>query len=174
MKIFLWGMPGSGKSTVGQELAQLLNLPFYDLDYLIERHTGRTPAKWIEEDGEEDFRKQEHIILIEWNPINGLLACGGGTPCFYKQEEWMNQQGITFWLNPSIDLLLSQLAQSAENRPLLKSVNRSAVQDLMEQRQHHFAQARFTLEWVEETAPKKLAQRMVNEMQSAGLGLPSQ
>jgi shikimate kinase len=173
MKIFLWGMPGAGKSTVGRELAEFLLEPFSDLDQLIQTQTGRSPAEWIAQDGEPAFRIQEHRMLLQWTPNQGVLACGGGTPCFYNQYEWMNQQGITFWLNPSLDIIQNNLAQSKDDRPLLQTSQKKNLQDLLKQREHHYAQAQLTLKWEDQASPKDLVQRMLIQLQYAGLWRPS-
>ncbi len=173
MKIFLWGMPGAGKSAVGQQLAEFLKEPFSDLDQLIQTQTGRSPAEWIAQEGEHAFRIQERRMLLGWTPNQGVLACGGGTPCFYNQYEWMNQQGITFWLNPSLAIIQNNLAQSKEDRPLLNASHKQTLQDLLQQRKHHYAQAHLTLKWEDNASPKDLVQRMLIHLHNAGLWPPS-
>jgi shikimate kinase len=173
MRIFVWGMPGAGKTTVGKQLAELLHLPFSDLDQLIQLKSGRTPAEWIVMEGEEVFRMEEKSMLLEWKPENGVLACGGGTPCFYNQYNIMNQQGITFWLHPSLNLIRKNLSSSKEYRPLLNASQEQHLAYLLGQREQHYAQARFTLAWEVDTSPKVLAQRMITDLQNAGLWLPS-
>ncbi len=89
MRIFLIGMPGAGKSTLGQQTAIALNLDFHDLDVLIVEKTGMEITEIFRERGEEYFRKIEAKILKEvvQDQDDFVMATGGGTPCFYQNIE---------------------------------------------------------------------------------------
>ena len=83
--IFLLGFMGTGKSTWGKKWAGLYNMPFLDLDELIEQATGSTVVDIFEKEGEDFFREKETEILKSRCNVQGhIISCGGGTPCFYK------------------------------------------------------------------------------------------
>ncbi len=119
--IFLCGMPGSGKSTLGKKLASRLGIRFIDLDKAIEEQTGKSPAAWIVEDGEQDFRRIESEILQSLNTLEcSVVSCGGGTPCFNDNLNWMLLHGKVVYLDVPIGMLLQRLQQAdADERPLL-------------------------------------------------------
>lgn len=119
--IFLCGMPGSGKSTVGKKLAARLGIRFIDLDTAIEEQTGKSPAAWIVEEGEQAFRTIESEVLRALNFLEAaIVSCGGGTPCFNDNLSWMLQHGKVVYLDVPIGMLLQRLQQAdADERPLL-------------------------------------------------------
>ena len=94
-RIILIGYMGAGKTTIGRVLAKDLGLMFYDLDWYIETRMHRSVAKIFEEEGEEGFREIEHNMLHEVAEFeNVVISCGGGTPCFYDNMEYMNRQAL--------------------------------------------------------------------------------
>ncbi len=113
---------GAGKTTLGKSLSRSLNIPFYDLDHLIEEKEGKTIAQIFNELGEGAFRKLEGRYLKEFNyPDQFILSTGGGTPCFYDHLPWMNREGITIYLQLSPKSLAIRLqSATATERPLLK------------------------------------------------------
>lgn len=120
MRIFLIGMMGSGKSYCAQKIAKKLKLRAYDLDNLIEMTEDLTISEIFEEEGEEYFRKLEATIL-RWfgEKKDFVLATGGGTPCFHNNIEWMNENGITVWLNEPVEVLVERLKPEKAHRPLI-------------------------------------------------------
>lgn len=94
VRIILLGYMGSGKTTVGKALAKNLGLPFYDLDWYIESRMRKTVKQLFDERGEDGFRKVERNMLHEVAEFeNIVLSCGGGTPCFFDNMDYINQQG---------------------------------------------------------------------------------
>lgn len=122
MKIYLIGMPGSGKSTLGRKLAKELLVEFVDLDKEIERREGKSIKEIFAQSGEDYFRQIESMVLAEWSasPTNFVMATGGGTPCFYHGIEIINETGLSIFLDVSVHQLLSRLAEKTD-RPLLNS-----------------------------------------------------
>lgn len=119
-------MPGSGKTTLGQELADRLNLGFYDLDGLIENQTGHTVNLIFEKFGEEYFRKVETEVLDYF--LDGkkyfVLASGGGTPCFNGNMDKMNAAASTVFLDVEEEELVRRLSSASNfGRPLLQEKN---------------------------------------------------
>jgi len=120
MKIILVGMPGSGKSTVGKQLASHLNLPLIDLDAAIEQSAGQELKTIFTEKGEDHFRKLESQTLQRVLAGNDsfILATGGGAPCFHNGMEIINQHGVSIFLDVPIDELVARVANDT-TRPLL-------------------------------------------------------
>lgn len=124
MKIYLTGFMGSGKTHVGKHLATKLQRPFIDLDHEIERVENRDIPTIFKMEGEDYFRKIEQQILKSTiNHPNAIISCGGGTPVFFDNMEWMNTNGLTIFLDTSVDILVRRLRQEPQHRPLLQSKN---------------------------------------------------
>ena len=114
MRIFLIGFMGCGKSFIGQKLAQLAGLPFYDLDGYIESKTDMPIPQIFAQHGEPHFRALEQQHLHHFAQLNAfVLSCGGGTPCFYDNIDWINAQGISVYLNCPPELLSTRLLTDA-------------------------------------------------------------
>ena len=124
MKIFFLGFMGSGKTHWGKRVSEKLQIPFFDLDEQIMTHEEKTIPEIFSENGEEYFRLLEKDILhiITESHDNFVMACGGGTPCFYNNIDYMNSSGTTVWLNTPIDVLYQRLMKEKESRPLIKAL----------------------------------------------------
>jgi shikimate kinase len=124
MKIFLIGFMGTGKTYSGKQLSEKLNIPFFDLDEEIVKHEGKSIVEIFAERGEEYFRLLEKDVLHIITEYNNsfIMACGGGTPCYYNNIDYMNKEGISVWLNTSIDTLYKRLAHEKDKRPLIKDL----------------------------------------------------
>jgi shikimate kinase len=121
MRIFLIAYMGCGKSTVGWELAQALNLEFIDMDSYIEARNLRTIPEIFAQDGEDGFRRIEQKALQELVGFEDVvIATGGGAPCFFDNMQVMKQNGKTMYLNGSPRILAERLLQSKTERPLIK------------------------------------------------------
>lgn len=119
-RIILIGYMGAGKTTVGRELAKELGLMFYDLDWYISSRMRRTVAQLFEEHGEEGFRQIERNMLHEVAEFeNIVLSCGGGTPCFFDNMDYMNRMGDTVYLKATPEVLYAHLKMGKGVRPLL-------------------------------------------------------
>lgn len=111
---------GAGKTTVGKELAKALGLPFYDLDWYIETRMRKKVKQIFDEVGEEGFRRIEYNMLHEVAEFeNVVISCGGGTPCFFDNMDYMNQQADTIYLQATPEVLLQHLKMGKGVRPLL-------------------------------------------------------
>lgn len=123
--LFLVGMPGSGKSTIGHLLSQHLGLPFYDTDALVEASIGQSIPSIFEQEGEFAFREYERLTLnrtINKAP-KGVISTGGGTPMWHYQMQQMLRNGIVIFLDCSPEVLAKRLISEAHSRPLLATDN---------------------------------------------------
>jgi shikimate kinase len=124
MKIFLIGFMGSGKTYWGKKLSEKLNIPFFDMDEQITRSEGQSITEIFAKFGEEYFRLKEKGILsmVTENNPTFVMACGGGSPCYFNNIDYMNQSGTTIWLNTPLTVLFSRLIKEKDKRPLLKEL----------------------------------------------------
>ena len=125
MRIYLIGFMGSGKSHWGRLLSSKLTLPFFDLDKQIMDEEKKSIAEIFEEKGEEYFRmlEKEALYILTESHESFVMACGGGTPCYFNNIDYMKKQGTTIWLNCSVDCLHERLKKEKENRPLIKDLS---------------------------------------------------
>ena len=150
-RIILIGYMGAGKTTVGKALSQALGLPFYDLDWYIEERHRRTIAQIFAEKGEKGFRDIERNILHEVAEFEDVvISCGGGTPCFFDNMEYMNRQAQTVYLKASPDILFRHLKMGKVELPLLKDKTedemKQYIRDSLSTREPFYSQARYTLD----------------------------
>jgi shikimate kinase len=124
MKIYLIGMPGSGKSTLGRKLASALAIRFIDLDHEIEQNEGKVISQIFAELGEDEFRKIESNQLHAWASAQGqfVIATGGGAPCFLNGIDLINETGISIFLDVPVNELVRRLKEN-KDRPLLQSAD---------------------------------------------------
>ncbi|MBC7884540.1 MAG: shikimate kinase [Saprospiraceae bacterium] len=119
MLIFLVGMTGSGKTTLGELLAERLGISFYDTDEIIASMEDLSVDQIFEKFGEEYFRNQETELITHWKIENGVVATGGGLPCHDDLMDVMSNKGVTIHLQANIELIIERLKES-DNRPLIK------------------------------------------------------
>ena len=138
---------GSGKTTVGRALAKELSMPFYDLDWYIESRRRKTVPQIFAERGEEGFREIERYMLHEVAEFEDvIISCGGGTPCFFDNMDYLNQQGDVIWLKADPEVLYKHLLMGKTERPLLKGKSpeelMAFIRGQLEQREPFYAKAR--------------------------------
>ena len=120
--IFLIGFMGNGKTYWGKLWAAKSGLQFFDLDDLIETEEGKTITEIFEQNGEAYFRQRESAVLKTFTQkTNCIVACGGGTPCFNNNMQWMNDNGITVYLAATPDDIFKRVINEQEKRPLIKN-----------------------------------------------------
>lgn len=124
MIVYLIGFMGAGKSTIGKYAARHTGLEFVDLDEVIAEKAQKSVSQIFEESGEAGFRELERVALHEISITrdNVLISCGGGTPCFFDNMDWMNAHGETVYLDLSAARLSIRLKNSQTERPLLKTI----------------------------------------------------
>ncbi len=150
-RIILIGYMGSGKTTVGRALAKDLGMPFYDLDWYIESRMRKTVKQIFDERGEEGFRIIERNMLHEVAEFeNVVISCGGGTPCFFDNISYLNQQGETVYLKCTPEVLHKHLSMGKTVRPLLLNKTpeevKGYIQEQLQQREPYYSQAKHTVD----------------------------
>ena len=150
-RIILIGYMGAGKTTVGRALSKAMGLPFYDLDWYIESRMHKTIPQIFAERGEEGFRLIERNMLHEVAEFeNIIISCGGGTPCFFDNMEYMNGQGDVIYLKASPDVLYKHLLMGKTERPLLKNKTPEQliafIKEQLEIREPYYTKAKHVLD----------------------------
>ncbi|MCH5228674.1 MAG: shikimate kinase [Muribaculaceae bacterium] len=144
MRLFITGYMASGKTTFGKALANKLEIPFIDLDSFVEELTGKSIPEIFAESGEQTFREIERDALrkvVEENE-DIVLACGGGTPCHFDNMEFLNNRGITIFIETSTPVLISRLQKESTNRPLMagksdEEIRKKVLTQLCERLPHY-------------------------------------
>lgn len=131
--IFLLGMPGCGKSTLGTLLASRLQRTFVDLDQYIEEKTQLTISEIFSRKGEDEFRQLESRWLraLPENKTPLVIATGGGTPCFGDNMNYINDRGISIFMEVPEQVLADRLRSTAGDRPLLKGLTDRELTDFL-------------------------------------------
>ena len=150
-RIILIGYMGSGKTTVGKALSKETGMMFYDLDWYIESRMRKTVAQIFAEKGEEGFRKIEHNMLHEVAEFeNVIISCGGGTPCFFDNMDYINQQGEVVYLKATPEVLYRHLLMGKVERPLIKNKTPEEliayITEQVAKREEFYNKARYTLD----------------------------
>ena len=152
MKLFIIGLPGSGKSTLGKKLGTRLNLPFLDLDERIEADAEQPIRAIFANEGEAAFRNLERDALYQTidECDHFILATGGGAPCFFDNMEVMNRTGTTLFLDVPIPTIITRMhGLQITDRPLLQGLNQNQMlkeyTDKFEKRLPVYRQAQITI-----------------------------
>lgn len=152
MKYFLVGYMACGKTRRGKVMAEETGIRFIDLDaYIVEREHRTIPEIFAIE-GEEGFRRLETSYLHEVCELyeEFILSTGGGTPCFNKNMEYMNDQGQTIFLNTNIDTIVERLIHGKHKRPIVSKLNDDEIRDFvcqhLEERIPYYQQAKEIIE----------------------------
>ena len=144
-KIYLLGLPGSGKSHTGKWLSHKMGWDFVDLDELIEKNEKKSIPQIFEELGEDGFRKIEQKYLhVTFSYKQCIVSCGGGTPVWGNNMENMSRNGLTVYLNTELAEIERRLEESRIERPLLsqdKSLQKH-ISDLNEKRRPYYSRAK--------------------------------
>ena len=150
-RIILIGYMGAGKTTVGKALSKELGMPFYDLDWYIESRRRKKVPEIFAEVGEEGFRSIEHNMLHEVAEFEDvIISCGGGTPCFFDNIDYMNRQGEVVYLKATPEVLYRHLQMGKTERPLLKGKSHdeliSFIREQLTYREQFYLKARHVID----------------------------
>jgi len=145
-------MPGSGKSTLGKLLANEIGYPFHDLDDVIVEAEGKAIKEIFEEQGEDYFRQTEakHLRKVMTQNDQFILACGGGTPCYHDNMQFIKEEGCSIYLKVSVNTLFARLDNTiGGSRPLVGKQGKELKEFLIQQlvvRSEFYGKADYTWE----------------------------
>jgi shikimate kinase len=161
VKIYLLGMPGSGKSTIGKMLASYLGLSFIDMDSEIETETGKSIKEIFEKKGEKHFRfLEKQLLQMLAGKDSIVVATGGGVPIHNNNMKLINETGISVYLKASIEQLESNLEESYSARPLLQKKNlKDSLMQLLTEREEVYSKSRYIIQVSED--PKSTVREIV-------------
>lgn len=149
-RLYIVGYMACGKTTFGRALANRMGWDFVDLDEKIARQEGQTVREIIESKGEAQFRQMEcHALKHTASIKKVIVACGGGTPCYRDNMEFMTLHGHTLWLLASPAKILERVREVGDTRPLLNGKDDEELMDFiiqhLRQRQPYYCKAMWRL-----------------------------
>lgn len=144
--MFIVGYMACGKTTFGRALAKHTGAEFIDLDFYIEQRFRKSINEIFAEKGEEEFRRLEAAMLREVGEFeNVIISCGGGTPCFHDNMDYMLSRGDVIWLQTSTERITKRLIINSSRRPLMRGKTpeeiRKAVEEGLKNRECHYSRA---------------------------------
>jgi len=162
MNIFLIGMMGSGKSSVGQSLSKYLNNTFYDLDKEIEKSFNLSIKDIFLEYGEDLFRKEEEKLLGELDKLSGLIVSTGGGIVISNINRTILKKNKTYFLEANIEDMYERALRRENDRPILKGMNVRQFKDLYEKRRNLYIESATKIINVDKKSTEDLAIEIVN------------
>ncbi|MCA6596694.1 MAG: shikimate kinase [Pseudanabaena sp.] len=159
--IFLIGMMGAGKSTVGNLLAQKIGHSFLDTDPLIEQCAGKSISQIFAEDGEEAFRAIEQQVLAQVSAHTRLVVATGGGIVMRSLNWSYLHNGLVVWIDVPVEILYDRLKTESEQRPLLQTKDPfQRLNNLYEQRRDRYAQADISIMVNADETPEAVSDRL--------------
>lgn len=172
LKVVLVGLPGSGKSTFGRQLAQELGFPFLDLDQQIEDKYSKKIPEIFSNYGEGKFREWETETLSELlnKDSSFILASGGGAPCFNDNMELINLKSVSVYLDVPLESISQRLqASKVQNRPMFQGLDQGEIilklKSLLVSREYFYNQAKIKLSG-EDFSAELLMYELINLLKS--------
>jgi len=163
MKIYLVGFMGAGKTTVGRELAARLDVPFFDLDGLVEAAEKSSIKEIFAQRGEPYFRKRERDVLRSTKHLDSaVVATGGGTFTFDENIQFIQGEGLSVYLSAPYSLLRARIGEKAAERPLFR--DDVAAHELFKTRLRYYRMADVTLDIREEETTAEIVERLLLEL----------
>ena len=142
--VFL-GMMGSGKSSIGDMVSKKLNIPFIDIDNLIEEHAGMTVSDIFEANGEDYFRNLEEKITIKsLKHKKAVVSLGGGAFINDKIRKDVLNNHFSFWLNWD-DIVLIKRIKGNRKRPLVSKSTEQEIKTIINKRKKVYSKANFKI-----------------------------
>jgi shikimate kinase len=162
MKIYLVGFMGSGKTTIGRELAARIDAPFFDLDELVEASEKLSIREIFAEHGEPYFRKRERDVLRSTKHLEAaVIATGGGTFTFDDNIQFIQSEGLSVYLSAPYSLLRTRIDTKGD-RPLFR--DDLSTHELFANRIRYYRMSDLTIEIREEETPSEIVERLVLEL----------
>lgn len=165
-RLYLVGLPASGKTTTAKWLADKLGWAFVDLDERIESQMGMTISEIFEAHGEDGFREMEAKFLRDTQDMTHVVVgCGGGTAAFHGNMDWMKIHGLTLFLNTSLEVLVSRIVADMRKRPMFSGKNEAEIlnklSQIAENRGIYYSSAKIV--W-NRSEPSEMLYRAVNQL----------
>lgn len=161
INVYLIGMMGAGKTTVGQLLARKLKYAFFDSDALIVKAAGTSINEIFATSGEAEFRQLESQVLSELSSYKKLVVATGGGIVLQRMNWSYLHHGIVVWLDVPVELLWHRL-QDDQTRPLLKDADPlGKLESILAQRENLYAQADLRVTITENQEPLKIVNRII-------------
>lgn len=133
-KIFLVGLPASGKTTIGRWLADKMNWAFMDIDESIVGESNKSIGAYFNDHGEEAFRiKETQILRLSESQSRLIVACGGGTAAHSDNMKWMQEQGLTVFINTDLGTIQTRIYDNPQQRPLFDGKNLIQIREKLQE-----------------------------------------
>lgn len=162
MKIYLVGFMGSGKTTIGRELAARIDAPFFDLDELIESAEKMSIREVFAQKGEPHFRKRERDLLRSTRHLeSAVIATGGGTFTFDENIQFIQSEGMSVYLSAPYALLRARIG-TKDDRPLFR--DDLSTHELYANRIRYYRMSDLTIDIREEETPAEIVERLLLEL----------
>lgn len=151
---------GSGKSTLGKKLANKIGITFYDTDDVLEEKFGKSIAEFFNEFGEKAFREEEKKIIQCIADFNGVIATGGGLPCYDDNMSQLKKNGTVIYLKRPAKELFHRLVNAKAKRPKIKELNSEElmiyIEELLAEREPFYMQADIIVDRENQTVERLL------------------
>lgn len=172
--IFLVGLMGAGKTTVGRALARKLNKRFIDSDHEIEARTGASIPLIFEIEGEASFRQRESDVIRDLTAQSDIvLATGGGAILKPENREYLKTRGIVIYLRASVNSILQRTSHD-KNRPLLQTADpRARLEQLAREREPYYLEVADFIVDTGRPNVQSLVQTIVAQLESIGKKAPA-
>lgn len=165
-KVYIVGLPASGKTTIGRWLSEKMNWSFLDIDEKIVQDQGMSIFDYFKIHGEESFRLLETKILRETETLSHyVIACGGGTASHSDNMMWISAQGLTLFLNPDLGTIQTRIVENPNHSPIFedKSITqiREMLHELLEKRGSDYHKSKII--W-NKSKPEKTLHIAINQL----------
>lgn len=166
VNLYLIGMMGAGKTTVGKILANHLSYRFLDTDSIITQSAARSINDIFAEEGETAFRQLESDVLAQVCAYTQLVIATGGGIVLQRENWGYLHHGLVVWLDVPVELLYTRLAEDS-TRPLLQDTDpQGKLRSLLEERTPLYSQADLKITVTAEETPEDIAHRIIQTIPS--------